>query len=109
MDFEDDLKDIDDKLVKELTDIAREKVDYWDVRSGVSHGATLDFTDLKSKEISSHYITECGIRAFEHWGNLDSLHVLEKTKSDIPWLQEYIDDVVEDLRKDHNVIISKKN
>ena len=51
MEFDDDLKEIDDKLIKELHNIARDKVEYWDVRSGVSHGATIDFTDLKSKEI----------------------------------------------------------
>jgi TldD protein len=68
MEFDDDLKEIDDKLINELHAIARDKVDYWDVRSGVSHGATVDFTDLKSKEISSHYITECGIRAFSNGG-----------------------------------------
>ena len=68
MEFDDDLKEIDDKLIKELHNIARDKVEYWDIRSGVSHGATIDFTDLKSKEISSHYITECGIRAFLNGG-----------------------------------------
>jgi TldD protein len=68
MEFDDDLKEIDNKLIKELHKIARDKVEYWDVRSGVSHGATIDFTDLKSKEISSHYITECGIRAFINGG-----------------------------------------
>jgi len=68
MDFDDDLKDIDDKLIKELNSISRDKIEYWDVRAGASRGATLDFTDLKSKEISSHYITECGIRAFINGG-----------------------------------------
>ncbi|MFX1428336.1 MAG: PmbA/TldA family metallopeptidase, partial [Promethearchaeota archaeon] len=68
MDFDDDLKAIDEKLIRELSKIADDKVEYWDVRSGLSHGATLDFTDLKSKEISSHYITECGIRAFINGG-----------------------------------------
>lgn len=68
MEFDDDLKEIDNKLIKELHKIARDKVEYWDVRSRVSHGATIDFTDLKSKEISSHYITECGIRAFINGG-----------------------------------------
>jgi len=43
MDFEDDLKDIDDKLIKELNSISRDKIEYWDVRTGVSRGATLDF------------------------------------------------------------------
>ncbi|MFX1374937.1 MAG: TldD/PmbA family protein [Promethearchaeota archaeon] len=68
MDFDDDLKEIDDKLIKELNRIAQDKIEYWDVRTGVNQGATLDFTDLKSKEISSHFITECGIRAFINGG-----------------------------------------
>jgi TldD protein len=68
MDIADDLKEIDDKLIKELNYIAKDKIDFWDIRTGVSRGSTLDFTDLKSKEISSHYITECGIRAFDNGG-----------------------------------------
>lgn len=68
MELSDDLKVVDDKLIKELHRYAKDKIGYWDVRTGVSHGATLDFTDLKSKEISSHYITECGIRAFINGG-----------------------------------------
>jgi TldD protein len=68
MDFEDDLKEIDDKLIRELYSISKDKIEYWDVRTGVSRGVTLDFTDLRSKEISSHYITECGIRAFINGG-----------------------------------------
>jgi len=68
MEFDDDLKEIDDTLIEELHSTARDKIEYWDVRSGISHGVTIDFTDLKSKEISSHYSTECGIRAFHNGG-----------------------------------------
>ncbi|MFW9894771.1 MAG: TldD/PmbA family protein [Candidatus Thorarchaeota archaeon] len=68
MDIADDLKEIDDKLIKELNNIAKDRVEFWDIRSGVSQGTTLDFTDLRSKEISTHYITECGIRAFNNGG-----------------------------------------
>ncbi|MFW9880362.1 MAG: PmbA/TldA family metallopeptidase, partial [Candidatus Thorarchaeota archaeon] len=68
MDIDDDLKEIDDKLIKELHIISKDKIEYWDVRTGISRGVTLDFTDLKSKEISSHYVTECGIRAFINGG-----------------------------------------
>ncbi|MHA2007943.1 MAG: TldD/PmbA family protein [Promethearchaeota archaeon] len=62
------LKEVDDKLIRELDIIAKDKIEYWDVRAGVNRGTTLDFTDLKSKEISSHYITDCGIRAFINGG-----------------------------------------
>ncbi|MHA2393644.1 MAG: TldD/PmbA family protein [Promethearchaeota archaeon] len=68
MDLSDDIKVVDDKLIKELDRVAKGKIEYWDVRTGVSHGSALDFTDSKSKEISSHYITECGIRAFINGG-----------------------------------------
>ena len=68
MDIADDLKEIDDKLIKELNNFAKDKIEFWDVRTSVSRGTTLDFTDQKSKEISTHYITECGIRAFNNGG-----------------------------------------
>ncbi len=68
MDIADDLKEIDDKLIKELNYNAKDKIEFWDIRTGVSRGTKLDFTDLKSKEISSHYITKCGIRAFNNGG-----------------------------------------
>ncbi|MHA2037405.1 MAG: TldD/PmbA family protein [Promethearchaeota archaeon] len=68
MDIADDLKEIDDKLIKELENIAKDKIEFWDVRTGINYGTTLDFTDLKSKEISTHYVTECGIRAFNNGG-----------------------------------------
>ena len=68
MDNAEDLKEIDDKLIEELNIIAKDKVEYWDVRAGVSRGVVLDFTDSRSKEISSHYITDCGIRAFINGG-----------------------------------------
>ena len=68
MDLTDDLKVVDDKLLKELGDIAKDKIEYWDIRTGVNTGARLDFTDSRSKEISSHYITDCGIRTFINGG-----------------------------------------
>ncbi|MFW9867796.1 MAG: TldD/PmbA family protein [Candidatus Thorarchaeota archaeon] len=63
-----DLKEIDANLIEELNNIANEKIDYWDVRAGISRGVILDFTDSRSKEISSRYITDCGIRAFNNGG-----------------------------------------
>ena len=68
MDIADDLKEIDDKLIKELNRIAKDRIEYWDLRAGVNRGTTLDFTNLKGKEVSSHYITDCGIRAFINGG-----------------------------------------
>jgi hypothetical protein len=54
-------------------------------------------------------VQECGIRAFEHWHSLHSLYILERTKGNTPWLQEYIDLVIEDLQKEYDVTPSKKN
>jgi len=68
MDNVDDLKEVDDKLIKELNSIAKDRIEYWDLRAGINRGTTLDFTDLKGKEVSSHYITDCGIRAFINGG-----------------------------------------
>jgi len=64
----DDLKIIDDELIKNLNQIALNKIDYWDIRCGLSTGTNLDFTDQKSKEISSFIINECGIRSFINGG-----------------------------------------
>ena len=49
-------------------------------------------------------VKECGVRAFEGWGTIESLKILQNLTVGIPWLQEYIDDVVSDLRKEHNVL-----
>jgi len=68
MEIADDLKEIDEKLVNKLHQIAKDRVEYWDIRVGVNHGTNLDFTDQKSKEISSYEITECGIRTFINGG-----------------------------------------
>ena len=54
-------------------------------------------------------VTECGIRAFESWGTIESLKILENLKVGIRWLQEYIDNVVSDLRKEHDVLTHQKN
>ncbi len=48
-------------------------------------------------------VRECGIRAFENWGNLHSLIVLENLEVSPPWLQDYVCRVVHDLRKELNV------
>ncbi|NVM35369.1 MAG: TldD/PmbA family protein [Candidatus Lokiarchaeota archaeon] len=68
MEISDELNEIDEKLVKQLNQIAKEKVEYWDLRTEVSNGTSLDFTDQKSKEISSFEIINCGIRAFNNGG-----------------------------------------
>lgn len=50
-------------------------------------------------------VQECGIRAFESWGTLRSLHILSSISVAVAWLQDYINEVVKDLSKEHNVPI----
>ncbi|MBA7503418.1 hypothetical protein ES706_02027 [subsurface metagenome] len=48
-------------------------------------------------------VQECGVRAFESWGTLDSLRILNNIKVVTPWLQDYVNEVVKDLSRGHNV------
>jgi TldD protein len=68
MELLDELKSIDDNLINQLNQIAEQKVEYWDIRTEVNYGTSLDFTNQKSKEISSFDIVNCGIRAFKNGG-----------------------------------------
>ena len=64
----DDLKILDDTLVKDLNRFAQNKLEYWDIRCGINLGTALDFTDQKSREVSSYNLIECGIRTFINGG-----------------------------------------
>ncbi|TFG08823.1 MAG: TldD/PmbA family protein [Promethearchaeota archaeon] len=64
----DTLKVFDDQLLKQLNQLAVNKIEYWDIKSGIGIGTHLDFTDQKSKEISSYELRECGIRTFTNGG-----------------------------------------
>jgi len=68
MEIAEDLKNIDDKLIEKLNQIALNKIEYWDIRCSVNVGTSLDFTDQKSKEISSSEMINCGIRGFINGG-----------------------------------------
>ena len=68
METSEDLKKIDEDLITQLNQFAKEKVEYWDIRTEVNNGTSLDFTNQKSKEISSFEIINCGIRAFKNGG-----------------------------------------
>jgi len=62
-------------------------------------GQTIALAALFHKNVE---VQECSVRAFESWGTVESLRVLEDLKVSTHWLQEYIDAVVSDLRKEHN-------
>ncbi len=68
MEISDELKRIDENLINQLNRIANDKAEYWDIRAEVNNGTSLDFTNQKSKEISSFEIINCGIRAFKNGG-----------------------------------------
>ncbi|MFW9818051.1 MAG: TldD/PmbA family protein [Candidatus Thorarchaeota archaeon] len=68
MEISEDLKPIDENLIKQLNQIAKDKVEYWDIRTEVNNGTSLDFTNQKSKEISTFELINCGIRAFKNGG-----------------------------------------
>lgn len=44
-------------------------------------------------------IRECGIRAFENWGNADSLDYLKHIKCKEKWLQDYLEQVIIELEE----------
>ena len=80
--------------------------------------ARLDYTEIfpqgqtMALAVLSHENTEvkeCGVRAFESWGTIESLKILENLTVGVQWLQEYIDDVVSDLKKEHDVLIHQEN
>jgi hypothetical protein len=45
-------------------------------------------------------VKELGIRAFEKWCSIESLNVLQKIKTETKWLQDYIDQVICDLKEE---------
>jgi hypothetical protein len=62
-----------------------------------TEGVTIAKTALSHRDVE---VQECGVRVFESWGTIECLKELENIKVGTMWLQEYIDEVVLDLRKD---------
>jgi serine/threonine protein kinase len=67
-------------------------------------GQTMALSVLNHENIE---IRECGIRAFENWGNIDSLDILKHIKCEEKWLQDYLDKVIIYLEECH-VAFSQK-
>jgi hypothetical protein len=88
-------------LVGLLRIIAR--IDYTDI---YPEGQTMAVAALTHK---NNEVQECGVRAFESWGSLSDLEILENLKVSTEWLREYIDEVVSDLRKEYNVTVHKED
>lgn len=49
---------------------------------------------------SNDEIKELGIRAFEKWCSAESLSILKKLNLNSAWLQEYVNDVINDLEEE---------
>lgn len=45
-------------------------------------------------------VRECGIRAFENWSTLESLEVLKNVKCEEEWLNDYLQQVIADLKEE---------
>lgn len=60
-------------------------------------GQTMALAALAHK---NNEIRELGIRAFENWNSLNSLEVLKKVNIDSKWLQDYLNQVIEDLKEE---------
>jgi TldD protein len=79
-----ELKAFDDNLITKLNKLSYNKIDYWDIRAGSKIGTTIDFTNQKSKEVSSYEVLKCGIRTFFNggWGfyiinNIDKKSIIK--------------------------------
>ncbi|MHA1659423.1 MAG: TldD/PmbA family protein [Promethearchaeota archaeon] len=68
MEIIEELKTIDESLINKLNQTAANKIEYWDIKCGFTTGTAIDFTDQKSKDISSYSVSECGIRTFLNGG-----------------------------------------
>lgn len=60
-------------------------------------GLTMALAALNHKTTE---IKELGIRAFENWSSPNSLKILKNIKTDISWLDNYIEQVVTDLNEE---------
>lgn len=48
-------------------------------------------------------VRECGIRAFENWGTIESMNILRNVKCTESWMQEYLSQVIKDLEEEFGV------
>jgi hypothetical protein len=61
-------------------------------------GETIALASLSHKE---EIVQENAIRAFESWGGQGSVKILENVVVTTPWIKEYLDGVIEDLKLDY--------
>lgn len=60
-------------------------------------GKTMALAALSHK---NDEVKELGVRAFENWNSLNSLEVLKNISFDSNWLQDYLNQVIKDLKSE---------
>lgn len=70
---------------------------HFDYQEIVPQGPTVALAALAN---ASAEVRECGIRAFENWGNLQSLQILENVNCEEKWLDDYLKQVIADLQEE---------
>jgi len=61
-------------------------------------GETIALASLSHKD---EIVKENAIRAFENWGGLGSLKLLEKVSVSSEWVKKYLDEVISDLKTEY--------
>ena len=68
MEITNDLNVFSPNLITQLNNLAKNQIQFWDIRASKTIGTHIDFTDQKSKEVSYYDILDCGIRTFNNGG-----------------------------------------
>ncbi|MBA7531063.1 hypothetical protein ES705_23274 [subsurface metagenome] len=64
-------------------------------------GKTMAIAALSHKD---HEVKECGIRAFESWNSLESIKILQNVNTNIPWLKDYLNRVIESIELEYDIV-----
>ncbi len=64
-------------------------------------GKTMAIAALSHKD---HEVKECGIRAFESWNSLESIKILQNVNTNIPWLKDYLNRVIENIELEYDIV-----
>ena len=81
---------------KILTGILR-TISHFDESLINPNGMTMAVAALSHQNLE---VKECAVRAFENWGGEASLRLLENLEVEVKWLQDYIDNVIIDIKEE---------
>jgi hypothetical protein len=70
-------------------------ISHFDYDLVTPEGPTMAIAALKHKDVE---VMEYGVKCFENWRHKDGIGVLGQIKTDEPWLQNYINLVINDLK-----------